>query len=133
MGKENKVKGIITLIILAVVALIMFSGKVSYTLEEGTLEVGSFMSGKSKVALQDIKELELRDGMTVGERTFGVSNLKVLGGTFTNEEFGKYKLYIYKDVSNIIVVHTDEGIMGFNLETEEDTETLYKELQEKIE
>ena len=132
MGKENKVKGIIAIISLAVVALIMFSGKVSYTLEEGTLEVASFMSGKSKVPLQDIEELELRDGMSVGERTFGVSNLKVLGGTFTNEEFGRYKLYLYKDVDKVIIIHTDEKIIAFNLDTEEKTEAVYQELQDKL-
>lgn len=133
MERENRIKGIIILIALTLVAFIMFSGKISYTIEGDILRVGSFISGESKVALQDIEELELRDGMTIGERTFGISSLKVLGGTFTNDEFGKYKVYIYKDIGKFIILHTDDGVIVFNLETEGKTETLYEELLGKVE
>lgn len=133
MKKKDKIKGIINLTVLVVVAWIMFSGKISYSLDGDTFKVGSFLSGKSEVNIQDIKELELRSGITTGERTFGISSFRMLGGTFTNEEFGKYKLYKYKAVDRVIVIHTTEGVIAFNLENEEKTEDIYEELQGMIE
>ena len=132
MKKKDKIKGVINLTVILVVAWIMFSGKISYRLEGDIFQVGSFLSGKSKVSIQDIKELELRDGIKTGERLLGISSFRMLGGSFSNEEFGKYKLYKYKSVDEIIVIHTADGVIVFNLETEEKTENVYKELQESI-
>ena len=133
MKRKDKIKGIINLTVVVVVAWIMFSGKISYRLDGDTFQVGSFLSGRSKVSLQDIKDLELRDDIAIGERILGISSFRMLGGSFTNEEFGKYKLYEYKSVDEFIVIHTAEGVIVFNLETEEKTENIYKELQGRIE
>ena len=133
MKRKDKIKGIINLTVVVVVAWIMFSGKISYRLDGDTFQVGSFLSGKSKVSIQDIKELELRDDITIGERILGISSFRMLGGSFANEEFGKYKLYEYKSVDEVIVIHTVEGVIVFKLETEEKTENIFKELQGSIE
>jgi len=133
MKKKDKIKGIINLTVVVLVAWIMFSGKISYKLEGDTFQVGSFLSGKSKVSIQDIKELELRDGIKTGERILGISSFRMLGGSFDNEEFGEYKLYKYKDLDKVIVIRTAERVIVFNLETEEKTENIFKELQGSIE
>ena len=61
MKKKDKIKGIINLAVLVVVAWIMFSGKISYSLDGDTFKVGSFLSGKSEVNIQDIKELNMQE------------------------------------------------------------------------
>ncbi|WP_426350775.1 PH domain-containing protein [Alloiococcus sp. CFN-8] len=132
MKRKDKIKGIISLTVLVLVAWIMFSGKISYRLEKDTFQVGSFLSGNSKVGIQDIKELELREGIKTGERLLGISSFRMLGGSFANEEFGKYKLYKYKDLDKVIVIYTADGVIVFNLETEEKTQNIFKELQEII-
>ena len=133
MKKDNKFRIIINITIMVSVAIVMLSGKVSYTLEGDTLVVGSFLSGKSKVEVQDIEKLELRNDFELGKRSFGISNLRISGGTFTNDEFGKYKLYKCNNVDKILIVHTEEGVIAFNLQTEEKTEAVYQELQGKLE
>lgn len=54
---------------------------------------------------------------------------KISSGTFTNDEFGAYRLYLHNRVRCAVVVrHGADETTVFNGETEEKTKEVYEEL-----
>lgn len=132
MDREEKAKKIIrtvlTVVVIGVAAVLMFTGSAQATLKDGALTAKATAAGSQSVNVSDIQELELRDTLDAGSRSFGVGSTKVLGGTFSNSEFGSYKLYVNKSVSLYIVVKHTGGVLVCNSATEADTRALYDEL-----
>lgn len=73
--------------------------------------------------------MEWRDVFDKGSRTWGTGTGKISSGTFTNDEFGAYRLYLHNRVRCAVVVrHGADGTTVFNGETEEKTKEVYEEL-----
>ena len=83
---------------------------------------------------RDAESIELRDDLKnfdQGEMVDGKENRQVLSGTFRNSEFGEYQLHIEKKLNNYIVVHDANGVLVFNIESDETTKILYENLMEQ--
>ncbi|MGN0099101.1 MAG: hypothetical protein ACI38Y_07235, partial [Candidatus Methanomethylophilaceae archaeon] len=76
----------------------------------------------------EIAYVELRTDMDYGDRVGGLGNGKVLTGNFRNDEFGKYRLAIWRAVDECIVVHTTGKTVVFNLENGDTTRAFYEDL-----
>ena len=79
-----------------------------------------------------IHEIVYWSDIDYGTRTMGMSNIKVLTGSFDNDEFGRYRLAVYKDVSEAIVIHTADEIYVVNVDSSESTIRLFNELSSKV-
>ena len=119
---------------LALVFVRMFLvGDVKASFGEDGITVSGTLSGSEEVLYGDIESVELRSGIDYGSRDFGFGGKKFLGGTFSNNEFGSYKLYVYAGNKDAVVVKYSGGqVLCFNLKTEEETEDAYKGLLSKI-
>ena len=81
-------------------------------------------------------ELELRDGLKdylaseKGELVAGEETKRVCSGTYRNDAFGEYQLHVQTKLSNYIVVHDKNGVLVFNLESNDTTKELYNYITE---
>lgn len=70
-----------------------------------------------------------RDVFDKGKPYLGDGTGKISSGTFTNDEFGAYRLYLHNRVRCAVVVrHGADETTVFNGETEEKTKEVYEEL-----
>ena len=115
-----------------IVALIMiFVGNVKAELGEDKVTIKGPLT-TINIAYKDIEKLEFREDLDIGSRSFGVETLKGEAGTFSNDEFGKYKLCAYKSVDDYIVIYHKNGVAAFNLSSVEETREFYELLKEKL-
>ncbi len=81
-------------------------------------------------------ELELRDNLKEylasekGELVAGEETKRVCSGTYRNDAFGEYQLHVQIKLSNYIVVHDKNGVLVFNLESNDTTKELYNYIME---
>lgn len=57
---------------------------------------------------------------------------RLISGTYRNAEFGEYQLHAVKKLNNYIVVRRPEGVLVFNLESDETTQALYASFTEDL-
>ena len=76
----------------------------------------------------DVKSVALRTDLKRfdrGELIDGQENWLVRSGTYRNGEYGEYGLYVMRRLKSFIVVETGDGVIAFNLESDDTTESLY--------
>lgn len=137
-GKDRRVRNIaiavsavLLAVCLAVVGWAMTVGDVDVEVSDGQLRVDATMM-RDRVPLSEITHVELRDDVDYGTRTMGVGNGRVLTGTFNNDEFGKYRLAVYRDTDLCIVVHHLPGTLVFNLADDAETSAFHAELLDSL-
>ena len=118
-------------VILMFVAWMMTIGNISATLDDDSLSIDATLMHED-VDYGDITYVEIRTDMDYGDRIGGLGNSKVLTGNFRNDEFGKYRLAVWKDVNGCIVVHTTGKTVVFNLGSMDATRAIYEDLMERI-
>lgn len=132
-SSKTKVFSIVMVIlVLAFVAVLMFTGEVTAELREDRIVVDSNYYSSATVKLEDITGIEYRDTFDKGWREFGFGSARLSMGRFANEEFGDYTIYAYNKNPQCIVVTTKRKALVFNLETPEETKALYGEIVDKI-
>lgn len=124
---------VFTLIILAGAGGLLFAGDVSVSVGKNTVEVNAFMAAGSTVKYTDIEEVYLSDDVHYGSRVGGFGGLKISSGNFENDEYGRYKLYVYNDNDTLIVLKTNEDkYIVFNQSSQKNTEKVYESILEKV-
>ena len=122
---------VMVVIVLMIVAWAMTVGNVTATLNEDELSIDATMMHES-VSYDEITYVELRTDVEYGDRIGGLGNGKVLTGNFRNDEFGKYRLAVWRAVEECIVVHTTGKTVVFNLEDGETTRMFYNDLSDRL-
>ena len=120
-----------TAIVLVAVGIFIFAvGSVAISYTESNFTVRA-TGGAIEVPYEKISEIEYRESNDNGRRSFGINTMKINSGNFTNEEFGGYTLYAYTAVKPVIVVHhSDDMVLVFNLKTVEETKNAYETLRD---
>ena len=81
----------------------------------------------------DADSIELHDDLQSfdrGEKVEGKENRQTVSGTYRNSEFGEYQLHIQTKLHNYIVVHAPDGVIVFNLESDDTTKELHRYFHE---
>jgi hypothetical protein len=128
--KRSKASIIATVIIIAIIIVVMATGKVGIAADNDKLTLSSGLS-KTEVYYKDITAIELRDTFSKVTRTFGVGSFKISSGSFKNTEFGAYKLYVFEAVDRYVVVRCGDAVIVFNDKTAQDTQSRYQDLLAK--
>ena len=123
---------IITTVILAGVAVLMFSGSIEASCDEDSLYVKASFSGNFSVKYEDIDGIEYRENGVDGQRIYGFASARLLLGNFKNSEFGNYTRYTYTKPDDCIVLRIDEKIVVIGTDDAKMTKALYEELSAKI-
>jgi len=129
-GKKGPASIISTVVILAVVGVLLFTGGVKADMSDTDIAVSSSLSKKT-ISYSDITGLELRTQLDKGSRTFGTGSARISSGSFRNTEFGAYKLFVYNAVDAYVVIHCGNEVTVFNMETIEKTQAAYSSLRAK--
>ena len=91
-------------IILAVCAVISFTGDITVELSDDTLLVTASYHQDLTIDYADIEHIEYRETDTAGERIYGFGSPRLLMGRFQNEEFGNYPRYSYTACDACVVL-----------------------------
>ena len=129
-AKSGKLTAGILCVTLVVVALILFSGNVSVDFGETSFTVDATFYDDLTVDYAAIDSLEYREGSIPGTRVFGFGSLKLLLGSFENEEFGIYTRYTYYSPDACIVLTVGDKVLVLSGKTAAETQAIYEALLE---
>ena len=117
---------IMVLVSLAGVAVLMFTGNITYTCTDAALQIEATYHENSVVAYDQIDSVELRETFDVGVRYVGFASARLFMGLFRNDEFGNYTIYCYNSCDSMILIRSAGKVLAFNCATQQETEELYK-------
>ena len=123
---------IFSLVILVFVGIELFIGEVKVDLMAKNIEIQATQVEGSTIKYQDIQNVYMDNDIDVGKRTWGLGNIKLSAGNFENDEFGEYKLYVYNECSDYIVIETSKKYYVFNSNNTDNTKKLYQRLLERV-
>lgn len=134
--KQKKLMLILAAVAVALIAVAVigyvFTGDISYTYTDTTLQVtNSYISGV-ELAYEDMDSVELRQSYDYGVRGYGFGSARLAMGVYQNEEFEAYTLYAYKSCDSVVLIHSGEKVLVLNCKTAEETQSLYDTLLAKI-
>jgi len=103
------------------------------TLEGGNLRIKGVLVDK-EINVSDIQSICMRDDVgyiSYGIRTMGYGGIRILGGTYTNKEFGVYTVSVdTRDRSCIVLLHDDKHIV-FNLGDQLETQMMFNRISKE--
>ena len=122
---------IAVILILAIVAVILFTGKVEVSFQEASFTVDATYHEALTVDYSAVDALEYREGNVPGTRVGGFGSARLLLGYFENEEFGTYTRYTYTNPDSCIVIHVGEKILVISGSDAAETQALFDALRQK--
>lgn len=123
---------IFTCAILLSATIFLTTGKINIRLENNELNIKpSYWSG-TEIAVSEIESVQLEKNIDIGKRTSGLGTLKLQAGNFQNDDYGSYKLYSYVNANEYVVIKTENKTVLLGLNTPEETELLFTQLETKI-
>ena len=135
INEKNKKYLLITLvasvITIAFLIFISFTGEVIVELGEDSLTVSSTYYSDVVIEYSEIESAELRDSVKAGTKVVGFNSPKVLLGSFKNEEFGNYSRYTNAKYDTCIVLTVNGNTVVINGEGDEATRLIYEKIIEK--
>ena len=125
---DKKIAGIskiFIVIVVALVALLMFTGKLNFTFEAEKLVIKPTFGMKTEIVFDEIESIEYRDAKVDGMRVSGFASSKLLYGWFKNDEFGSYNRYTYTSSESTIIIVVDGEEYVISDIDRESTKALY--------
>ncbi len=113
---------IIALIFVVGFALSRNSDSVTCEIDDDVLLISGLGDRAYSIPFDEILSVSFGENLDYGTLVDGDETDSYLSGTFNNELFGNYSLYVCKDNSAYIELDTNIGICVFNIEDEADTE-----------
>lgn len=130
--KAIVISAIVVSLILIFSFVLMSTGDVEIVCGNTAVEINADYWSDISVKYEDIDSVVLRDNVKSGMKTNGFNSAKLLLGTFTNDEFGKYTRYTYVKSKLCIVVEDDGNYLVIGCENDETTREIYNEIAAKI-
>lgn len=125
------VAGTIVLII-ALIAILLSAGHIDVSMDDDSITIDATMM-KEDILYSEISSIELREDFDAGTRIGGYGTHDISSGKFRNSEFGKYRLAMHNDVDTVIVIHLEDRVVVFNMESISETESTFHELDLRVE
>ena len=129
---HKRISTVVLVGILALVAVLMFTGNIAYEIGEESLEIKASYWTDMSVDYDKITNLEYREADEPGSRTSGYGSARLLMGSFQNKEFGFYTRYSYTGCDSCIVVEMGKNILVLSGKNEEETKKIYEMLCAQI-
>ncbi|MBR2353365.1 MAG: SdpI family protein, partial [Clostridia bacterium] len=124
---------ILVVVILALVAVLMFTGSVEVRYGETDFTVDVTYTGSVRFFYDEIEEIEYRETSDYGHRVAGFGSPRLSVGSFSNEEFGTYRLYAYTGCDASVVLYMkDDKVVVLNGANAARSEQIFKELSERL-
>lgn len=127
------ITAIVVPLILAGVAVLMFTGNIEVTYGETDFQIVASYADDLTVSYEEVETIEYRESFDIGAREIGFGSPRLSTGTFKNEEFGRYTIYAYTQGEGAVVLKNGGDVLVIVGKTAEDTKAIYDTLTEKIE
>lgn len=119
---------VIISIVLVILFIIMFTGKLEITPTEAGIEIEATFISDATIKYSDIDSVEYRENGVDGVKFNGFNSAKLLLGGFKNEEFGLYTRYTHAGDKPAIVITSGERIIVLGDKNAESTRALYEKI-----
>lgn len=123
---------IIALLILIIVGILFFTGSMDIKLGSNELNVNVLFYHDLELSYAEIDDIELRYSLDIGTRKSGIGTAKLSVGTFTNKEFGEYKLYSYTSAGGYIIIRTNDNVIVIGAQDSDSANSIFEGLMEKM-
>ena len=130
--KKNKMTVISIAFLCLSILVIAFFGKITFTYDDDGFTVDAWFANEIYVPFENVESVSISDETVVGKRKSGMETGRVYVGTFENDKYENYKLYVYKSVLKFITVSYNGGTLVFNCDTEQKTEIAYYDIISRI-
>ena len=94
---------VVLLVLVTVLPIIMFSGKIETSLDEDSINVKATFWKDAELKYENIESIEYRADGVDGSRISGFGSAKLLLGTFTNDELGMHTRYTEGNCPCVII------------------------------
>ncbi len=128
----SRIAMIVVPVLLAGVAVIMFTGNIAVTCEDTAFQIQATYWSELEVAYTEIDTIEYRKDLDVGYRANGFSSARLSLGIFQNEEFGAYTLYAYAGAREFVVLTSGDKTLVIGLQDAGDTQAVYDAIAAKL-
>ena len=125
------VSGIAIALILIFVAFLMFTGDISYTLNDSALTITADFSEDLNIPFDTIDSISYQQEKSMAMRIYGFYSARLSTGTFESDDLGRHSRYTYIGCDAVIVLTSGAETLVINCETPEQTQALYQSLLEK--
>ncbi|SES20667.1 hypothetical protein SAMN04487884_12317 [Butyrivibrio fibrisolvens] len=140
MAKEIRRQWILTIIFVAVIALIVFvkgsrvGGKITVQVNDKAIGISGENHQTIFVMMDDVTSIDLTDleGFDAGHRIEGENTANLYEGVYENAEYGRYRAVIGADSGSLIVVKTKDETIVFSGLSKKDTVQIYDEIIDKM-
>ena len=126
--KGSKISKVVVPLILAAVAVLMFTGDINVSYREDAFTVTATYHNDLTVRYDAIDAVEYREGNVPGLRILGFASARLLLGAFENDEFGSYTRYTYTNPDACVVVRSGDNVLVLSGKTAEETQAIYENL-----
>ena len=130
--KAIVISAIVVSLILIFSFVLMSTGDVEIVCGNTAVEINADYWSDISVKYEDIDSIVLRDNVKSGMKTNGFNSAKLLLGTFTNDEFGKYTRYTYVKSKLCIVIEDDGNILVLGGKNDDKTREIYNDIIKKM-
>ncbi len=130
-AKYQKLSFVFLAGLLVFICGVLFTGNIRYHFEADHLAVEASYHDDTRLYYDAVESIEYREENVDGIRLWGFGSLRLLMGTFENEEFGRYTRYTYYDPDSAVVITTMKKTYVLSGKTPEDSWQLYLTLCEK--
>lgn len=138
-AQRNNLRDVVVCLVIVAVVLVLrlrFGGPViSVSPEENGLLVVAADGTEHLLEFEKLESVELCHDLAQfhrGDQLSGETGRSVASGRFRNEEFGEYELHVMEELHDYVVARDSAGVLVFNYESDETTETLYTYLFENL-
>ncbi len=124
--------GVLCVAVIAL-AVLFFSAGIKYEWREEEREIyfGCVVGGNITIEVDTIESVRLLDENHNGFRSEGLGTPFIKAGTFRNDAYGKYALFIYTKTHEYVeITYADGNVCVTNRETLQETEQLYEDICE---
>jgi len=122
---------IVLLILVIVLPIIMFCGKVEPSLDEDSINVKATFWSDLELKYEDIDSIEYREGGVDGQRISGFGSAKLLLGSFRNDELGMYTRYT-EGKCPCVIIKADGRTYVIGVKDEATVKTMYERVLAEI-
>ena len=118
--------------VLAVLAIVMLSGKLEVTLGEDSIDIDASMWSDVSIDYDDIESVEYREERIGGYKVNGFNSAKLWLGIFKNDELGVHTRYTYASAESSVVFTVDGKYVVIAMESESETKAIYERVAAEI-
>lgn len=129
-AKMAKIAGVIIAVIMIAVGYLLFSGDIAIEYGETLFTINADFWQDMEVSYDIIDSIEYRTGDEPDFREAGFGSVRLMMGTFSNDEFGRYTRYTYRGCKTCVVLKSEDETLVVNGRNDEETKKIYEKLLE---